>query len=101
MFDAAARGDARAQEVVAAEAVLIARAICSIVAVADPDLVVLGGGIGKADGLVDSVRAELKRLAPVPTDVRVSALGADSVVDGCLASGLDQAWASLTTSGRP
>jgi predicted NBD/HSP70 family sugar kinase len=101
VFEAAARGDARAQQVVATEAVLIARAICSVVAVTDPDLVVLGGGIGKAAGLVDAVCAELKRLAPVPTEVRVSALGSESVVDGCLASGLDQAWTSLTTSGRP
>jgi predicted NBD/HSP70 family sugar kinase len=100
VFEAAARGDARAQQVVATEVVLIARAICSVVAVTDPDLVVLGGGIGKAAGLVDAVCAELKRLAPVPTEVRVSALGSESVVDGCLASGLDQAWTSLTTSGR-
>jgi predicted NBD/HSP70 family sugar kinase len=99
VFQAAARGDARAQRVVAAEACLIARAICSVVAVIDPDLVVLGGGIGKADGLVDAVRAELERLAPVPTEVRVTALGSESVVDGCLVSGLDRAWASLT-SGR-
>jgi predicted NBD/HSP70 family sugar kinase len=99
VFQAAARGDARAQRVVAAEARLIARAICSILAVIDPDLVVLGGGIGKAAGLVDAVRNELEQLAPVPTEVRVTALGSESVVDGCLASGLDRAWTSLT-SGR-
>lgn len=95
VFEAAAAGNERAAAVVAAEALLIARAICSIVAVTDPDLVVLGGGIGQADGLVDAVRGELKRLAPVPTEVRVSALGSESVVDGCLASGLDQAWTSV------
>ncbi|HEY2272868.1 MAG TPA: ROK family protein [Jatrophihabitantaceae bacterium] len=97
VFEAAAHGDQRAQAVVAAEAVLIARAICSIVAITDPDLVVLGGGIGQADGLVDAVRAELDRIAPVPTELRVSALGSESVVDGCLASGLDQAWTALTS----
>ena len=99
VFQAAERGDVRAQRVVQAEARHIARAICSIVAMIDPDLVVLGGGIGKAAGLVDAVRTELGRLAPVPTEVRVTALGSESVVDGCLASGLDRAWASLT-SGR-
>jgi hypothetical protein len=31
-------------------------------------------------------------------DVRVSALGTDAVVDGCLASGADLAWAQLTGS---
>lgn len=96
VFEAAAAGDKHATEVVASEAVLIARAICSVVAVVDPDLVVLGGGIGKAAGLVDLVRADLARLAPVDTEVRVSALGADSVVDGCLASGLREAWRKLT-----
>ena len=100
VFEAAARGDARAKRVVTDEAVLLARAVCSIVAVVDPDLIVLGGGIGKADGFVDAVRAELALRSPVPTEVRVSALGVDSVVDGCLASGLDSAWASLTGVGR-
>jgi hypothetical protein len=50
--------------------------------------------------LVDAVRAEVARMAPVPVDLRVSALGVESVVDGCLASGLDRAWARLTANGR-
>jgi predicted NBD/HSP70 family sugar kinase len=96
VFAAAADGDERAGRVVAAEAVVVARAVCAVVAVIDPALVVLGGGIGKADGLIDAVRRALAELAPVPTELRVSALGVDSVVDGCLASGLDRAWAALT-----
>jgi predicted NBD/HSP70 family sugar kinase len=100
VFAAAENGDERARQVVADEAVLVARAVCSIVAVVDPELVVLGGGIGKAAGLVDAVRTQLERLAPVPVDLRVSALGVESVVDGCLASGLDRAWARLTANGR-
>jgi len=66
-----------------------------------PDDLVVYGGIGKAAGFVEMVRTELSRLAPVPTALRVSALGVDSVVDGCLASGLDVAWTSLAKSGRP
>lgn len=100
VFEAAARGDRRASRVVADEVVLIARALCSIIAVVDPDLIVLGGGIGKAAGFVDAVRAELAARSPIATEVRVSALGVDSVVDGCLASGLDSAWASLTGADR-
>ena len=100
VFEAAARGDERAQQVVADEAALVARALCSIIAVVDPDLIVLGGGIGKAAGFVDAVRTELAVRSPLATEVRVSALGVDSVVDGCLASGLDSAWASLTGAGR-
>ena len=100
VFEAAERGDPRAQGVVAGEAALVARAVLSIIAVVDPELIVLGGGIGKAAGLVEAVRAELADRSPIPVDLRVSALGADSVVDGCLASGLDSAWATLTGAGR-
>ena len=100
VFAAAEAGDERAGQVVAEEALVVARAVCSIVAVVDPEVVVLGGGIGKAAGLVEAVAAQLATLAPVPVDLRVSALGAESVVDGCLASGLERAWAYLTAAGR-
>lgn len=98
VFAAAARGDERAVQVVAAEAVLVAKAICAVVAVTDPELVVLGGGIGQAPGFADAVTEALKTLAPIVPLVRVSALGKDAVVDGCLAAGLDRAWEILTAS---
>jgi predicted NBD/HSP70 family sugar kinase len=70
--------------------------VCAIVTVVDPELVVLGGGIGQAPGFADAVAAELRKLAPVMPDVRVSALGTDAVVDGCLVSGGELAWQRLT-----
>jgi predicted NBD/HSP70 family sugar kinase len=96
VFAAAAGGDERAAAVVAGEARLVAKAICAIVTVVDPELVVLGGGIGQAPGFAAAVTAELRSLAPVMPEVRVSALGTDAVVDGCLASGADLAWKHLT-----
>lgn len=96
VFATAAAGDERAVAIVAAEARLVAKAICAIVAVVDPDLVVLGGGIGQAPGFAAAVSAELGRIAPVLPDLRVSALGTSAVVDGCLASGADLAWRRLT-----
>jgi len=96
VFEAAAAGDDRAIGVVAAEAELVARAVCAIVTVIDPELVVLGGGIGQAPGFAAAVTSELARLAPVMPDVRVSALGTEAVVDGCLASGAGLAWQRLT-----
>src|ERR1700751_1963904 len=45
-FEAAAAGDQLAVTVVAEEARLIAKTICAVVTVVDPDLIVLGGGIG-------------------------------------------------------
>jgi predicted NBD/HSP70 family sugar kinase len=96
VFTAAAGGDERAAAVVAGEARLVAKAICAVVTVVDPELVVLGGGIGQAPGFAAAVTAELRRIAPVMPEVRVSALGTDAVVDGCLASGADLAWNRLT-----
>lgn len=95
VFTAAAGGDERAVAVVAGEAGVVAKAICAVVTVVDPALVVLGGGIGQAPGFAAAVTAELSRLAPVMPEVRVSALGTDAVVDGCLASGADLAWKRL------
>ena len=74
----------------------MAKAICAIIAVVDPGLVVLGGGIGQAPGFAAAVGAELGRIAPVLPELRVSALGTSAVVDGCLASGADLAWGRLT-----
>jgi predicted NBD/HSP70 family sugar kinase len=96
VFEAAAAGDERAVAVVADEAALVARAVCAIVTVVDPELVVLGGGIGQAPGFAAAVATELRKLAPVMPDVRVSALGTEAVVDGCLASGAALAWQRLT-----
>jgi len=98
VFAAAADGDESARAVVAEEALLVAKAICAVVTVVDPELIVLGGGIGQAPGFVDAVADELRRLAPVPPEVKVSALGADAVVDGCIAAGLDRAWEILTAA---
>jgi predicted NBD/HSP70 family sugar kinase len=96
VFAAAQAGDERAAAVVAGEAELVARAICAIITVIDPALVVLGGGIGQAPGFAAAVEAELAKLAPVMPEVRVSALGTEAIADGCLASGAELAWQRLT-----
>ncbi|HEY2241130.1 MAG TPA: ROK family protein [Streptosporangiaceae bacterium] len=96
VFQAAARGDDRATGVVADEAQLVARMLCTVISVIDPELIVLGGGIGQAPGFADAVIAELGPMAPVLPDVRVSAIGTEAVVDGCLAAAAELAWARLT-----
>jgi len=98
VFAAAERSDERAARVVADEALLVARAVCAVVTVADPELVVVGGGVGRAAGFLDAVAREVRRLAPVLPELRVSALGTDAVVDGCLAAGLDRAWQIATAT---
>jgi predicted NBD/HSP70 family sugar kinase len=98
VFAAAAGGDERAQEIVRGEAVLVASALAAIVAVVDPELIVLGGGIGRAPGFADEVAGELARLSPIVPPVRPSALGDDAVVDGCLALGGDELWERVRSS---
>lgn len=95
VFGLAAEGDERARQVVAHAAHLVALAIASVVVVVDPPLVVLGGGIGRAPGFAEAVTHELRGLGPVTPEVRVSALGDEAVVTGCLAAGGDLAWQRL------
>ena len=103
VFAAAARGDQRAVAVVAEEARLVARAICCVITVVDPGLIVLGGGIGQAPGFAAAVTTALSAMTPVMPEVKVSALGSDVVVDGALAEGASLAWNQLTSAplGHP
>lgn len=99
VFAAAANGDPVALDIVAEEALLVAKAVCTIITVVDPELVVLGGGIGQAPGFLEAVVDRLRTLAPVLPEIRASVLGAESVVAGCLVAGLDRAWQTLTEPG--
>ena len=54
-----------------------------------------GAGVLVLPLLAAAVTAELRLLAPVLPEVRVSALGTDAVVDGCLAAGAELAWRQL------
>jgi predicted NBD/HSP70 family sugar kinase len=98
VFEAAAAGDQRAAAVVAGEARLVAAAICCVITVVDPSLIVLGGGIGRAPGFAEAVTTALAEIAPVLPEVKVSALGTDVVVDGCLAEAASMAWTQLIAS---
>ena len=98
VFAAAAAGDHAAREIVTQEAGIVARALAAIVAVVDPELIVLGGGIGRAPGFAEEVHDRLAELAPIVPEVRPSALGEDAVVDGCLAVGGDRLWERVLSS---
>jgi predicted NBD/HSP70 family sugar kinase len=92
VFDLARRGDPLARRTVAAEANRLALAVATIVPVVDPELVILGGGIGgNGDLLLEPLRAELERLSPFRPRVEVSALGDDAVLHGAVATALGAA----------
>src|SRR5438309_2615125 len=92
VFAAARRGDATAARVVEAEAQRLALAIATIIPVLDPELVILGGGIGRnGDLLLAPIEHELRQLLPFRPRVVVSALGEDAVLQGAVATALEVA----------
>lgn len=69
----------------------------SVVAVLDPGCVVLGGEVGRAGGEVLAARVaqRLRRMAPLPTQVRPSPLGGAAVLRGALLTARESAQAEL------
>src|SRR5436190_7764057 len=92
VFGDARKGDRAASAVVAEIARRIAAHLAPIAAVADVELVVLGGGIGaNGDLLLDPVSRLLADWLPFPPRVEVSTLGEAAVLTGALAIGLQAA----------
>ncbi|MEU2421842.1 ROK family protein [Streptomyces sp. NPDC007851] len=71
----------------------IAVGVAAVVAVLDPGCVVLGGEIGPAGGAVLAARVEarLRRMSPLATEVRASALGGAAVLRGALLTARERA----------
>jgi predicted NBD/HSP70 family sugar kinase len=92
IFGAAREGDQGARAVVAEVARRIALHIAPFGAVADVELVVLGGGIGaNGDLLLDPVGQQLAEWLPFPPRLEVSTLGEAAVLTGALAVGVQAA----------
>ncbi|MET9361099.1 ROK family transcriptional regulator [Streptomyces sp. NPDC006632] len=92
VFDAARAGTRPAIEAVQLEGERIAHTVAVVAAVLDPDLVVLGGGVGhSADLLLRPVRETLRTLTPLRPKVAPSSLGEDAVLLGAVATALGTA----------
>jgi predicted NBD/HSP70 family sugar kinase len=92
VFAAARRGDHKALEVVGIVAERIALAVAAVVPVIDPELVILGGGIGRnGDLLLEPIDRELRAVSPFHPRVEVSALGEDAELHGAVALALQAA----------
>ena len=92
VFRAARNGDDSARAVVEEIARRIALHVAPVAAVADVELVVLGGGIGaNGDLLLDPVSRLLGDWLPFPPRVEISTLGEAAVLTGALAVGLQAA----------
>ncbi|MFE2508392.1 ROK family transcriptional regulator [Streptomyces naganishii] len=92
VFDAARGGSPAAVKAVGLEGERIAHTVAAAAAVLDPDLVVLGGGVGHSvDLLLEPVREHLRTLTPLRPEVAASRLGADAVLLGAVATALGTA----------
>jgi predicted NBD/HSP70 family sugar kinase len=95
IFDAAAAGDEAALAAVDEEARTVAVGIAAIAAVVAPEMVVLGGGIGSNELLLEPVRRYVADLVPFELPVLTSDLGHRATLVGALALGLQEAHAIL------
>jgi len=98
LFAAARAGDHAARAVVEEVARRIALHLAPVAAVADVELVVLGGGIGaNGDLLLVPVARLLGKWLPFPPRIAVSTLGEAAVLTGAVAVGLQAALENVFT----
>ena len=97
VFALAQGGDADAREVVDGVARRLGAAIASVIAVVDPELVVLGGGIGSNPSLLGPVRGTVAELVPLTARIETSRLGDQAALHGAVAAALREARAQLFT----
>src|SRR6266498_3351453 len=84
LFEQAAAGLPAARELVEAEARQLGLTVASACAVFDPELVVLGGGVGSNPLLLPTVRDTVAAHVPFPPRIETSALGVAASLTGAL-----------------
>jgi predicted NBD/HSP70 family sugar kinase len=99
VFESTRQQSKAALTAVRLEAEHLANAVAAVTSVLDPELVVLGGGIGRnGDLLIAPMERRLRKLLRLPPPpLVVSALGDDAVVLGALAIALARARESVFT----
>jgi len=101
VFAAAAAGDRRALEVVEAEGRRIGALIVAVAAILDPELVVLGGGVGRNLAMLgDAISRRIEELGPLRPSIVASALGDGGVLQGAVARALGVARDRLFSNSR-
>jgi predicted NBD/HSP70 family sugar kinase len=95
VFELAGSGDPVAREVVDHVASRLGAAIATVCAILDPELVVLGGGIGSNPLLLRPVRGAAAALVPITARIKTSLLGDRAALQGAIAVGLQAVRAQL------
>jgi predicted NBD/HSP70 family sugar kinase len=99
VFQLAAHGHAAARAVVDHVAARLGTAIATVCAILDPELVVLGGGIGASPMLLPPVRGAAASLVPITARIETSLLGDRAALQGAIAVALNTARISLLSTG--
>jgi predicted NBD/HSP70 family sugar kinase len=99
VFTAARNGDPHAQQAVTIEARRLAQLVASICAFLDPELIVMGGGVGQnLDLLKQDMHTELATLTPMRPNIVIGDLGREAVVRGAIAIGIGLAKEAIFTA---
>jgi predicted NBD/HSP70 family sugar kinase len=101
VFESARVGDAKARRIVEFESDRIALTIAAVSAVLDPELVILGGGIGSnGDLLLEPVVAKLRAVSPFRPRIEISSLRQDATLHGAVWQALQAAQDQLFDRGE-
>jgi predicted NBD/HSP70 family sugar kinase len=101
VFASARRGDRIATRVVAELARQIALSVAAVASVVDPELVILGGGIGSnGDLLLEPVDREVAALLPFRPRIEVTTLREDATLIGAMWMALQAAQDRLFDRGK-
>lgn len=101
VFDLALAGDADAVRLRDETAVFLGIAIANAVALLDPEIVVLGGGMSRhGEPLLARVRETVKRIVPVRPEIVLSALGEEAQLHGAIFAALETARRGRKGSAR-
>jgi predicted NBD/HSP70 family sugar kinase len=99
VFELATIGNAAARSVVDHVASRLGTAIATVCAILDPELVVLGGGIGASPLLLRPVRGAAAALVPITARIETSLLGERAALQGAIAVALHAARTTLLSPG--
>src|SRR3954447_12602076 len=95
VFDLAATSTAAGRSVVDQVAARLGTAIATVCAILDPELVVLGGGIGASPLLLRPARGWAAALVPITARIETSLFGERAALQGAVAVALQAARTSL------
>jgi glucokinase len=100
LFEKAYQGDAEAIRAIEETAAHAALGVAGVQSLLDPDLIVIGGGIGMQKLFFERLSHDAARLFPFPINLRPSGLGTGAGLLGAIALGCDRAGLPLDALPR-